>query len=92
MALRFAQPAGAAEPREPHTPPPAEATANPESDLWRVVDTAHGALDLIGHRIDRGQQRAGTDYRVTPAELARMKTLFREGLEAVATYERRRRT
>lgn len=88
--IRFAQPAGAAEPREPYEPPATEPSLVPESDLWRVVDAAQQALDHVGHRINRGQERAGDAYRVRPAELARLRTLFRDGLAAVDAYERRR--
>ena len=90
MSLRFATPASAAEPRDAYEAEPPARSENPESDLWRVVDASAQKLDHIGHRIDRGQSRAGAAYRVTPAEIARLRTLFSDGLAAVATYESRR--
>lgn len=89
--ITFALPPGAAEPREPFVPEPAEPTLIPESDLFKAVSTAARELGQFADRIEAGARRAGEAYRVGPADIARARRLFNQGIEALGRYQHRRK-
>ena len=64
---------------------------SPESDLFLAMQRAARELGQFGDRIEGGIRRAGEDYRVGQADLARVRRVFNEGIEALGRYQHRRR-
>lgn len=89
--LRFRPPAGHAEPVETYEPLPADPDLIPEMALWNAVSAAVRELGQFADRIEGGQRRAGEDFRVGPADLARARRVFNQGIEALGRYQHRRR-
>ena len=88
MAVTFAPLRSA--PSEPYEPAEPDPALSPEVALWNAVATAVRELTQFGDRIAGGVSRTD-DYRVGPADLARARRVFNEGLEALGRYQHRRK-
>lgn len=90
MPLTFAQPAGAAEPREPYEPPTVEPTAWPEGDLIDGIYLARSAVARIEDAMSRGHACEAEDYRIGHAHLDALERAATAINTATAIYRARR--
>lgn len=90
MALTFAPPAGAAEPREPYVPPAPDMTGPPEGGLIDAIWSVRTVLDRTNDAMIRAHACEAEDYRVSPAHLDALERAATAINTATAIYRARR--
>lgn len=90
MPLTFAQPAGAADPREPYEPPAPDMTGPPEGGLIDAIWSVRTVLDRTNDAMIRAHACEAEGYRVSAAHIDALERAATAINTATAIYRARR--